>query len=243
MGLEFYKPLFRRLLLFPMALLVLLCAVLSYGLWSVEQRSLAIDDADLVIAHSNNLIKLMVDEETGLRGYLLTQNPVFLQPLRAAEERLNSEFSALFGLIGRSPDETRLLVDLKLTHQDWMREANDEIRLHSSTIPDNDFLLQRKQKMDRMRAEMDRLLNWAESQRSLTLSNTLKTYRTVLFGSVDLAILVAAFLIWQSQYVISRIIRAHLEMQDGTGQNDSHNIRAPLPSAIPPFDPRVATEP
>jgi CHASE3 domain sensor protein len=238
MELEFYKPLFQKLLLFPIALLVLLCAVLSYGLWSVEQRSLAIDDADLVIAHSNNLIKLMVDEETGLRGYLLTRNPVFLQPLLAAEKSLDSQYSALFGLVSRSPDQTQLLVELKLAHQDWMREANDEIRLHSSTIPDNDFLLQRKQKMDRIRAKMDQLLNWAESQRSLTLSNALKTNRTVLFGSVDLAILVAAFLIWQNQEVIRQIIRAHREMQGGTDPNDPHDMQAPLPSAFPPFRPQ-----
>jgi CHASE3 domain sensor protein len=206
-------PNFNRLTVLPVAVLGLLCLVLSYGLRSVEQRSLAVDDADLVIAHSNNLIKLMIDEETGLRGYLLTRNPVFLQPFQVADKRMDSEFSALFRLLTKFPTQTKQLVELQAAHQDWKLEANHEISAPSAEVTGNAFLLKRKQKMDSMRGEMDSFASWAEIQRSQTLAHTLTSNRIILFGTVDFAILLAAFLLWQTQRGLRDIIRTHLEYQ------------------------------
>ena len=206
-------PNFNRLTILPLAVLGSMCLVLSYGLRSVEQRSLAVDDADLVIAHSNNLIKLMVDEETGLRGYLLTKDPVFLEPFQMGDKRLDSEFSALFGLLTKFPHQTRQIRELQAAHQDWRLEANREISAPSAETTSNAFLLNRKQKMDSMRVEMDSFANWAETQRSLTLAHTLRTNHVILFGTVDFAILLAAFLLWQTQRGIREIIQTHMELQ------------------------------
>jgi CHASE3 domain sensor protein len=206
-------PNFSRLTILPLAVLGLLCLVLSYGLYSVEQRSLAVDDADLVIAHSNNLIKLMVDEETGLRGYLLTKDPVFLQPFQVADKQMDSEFSELFRLLTKFPAQTGQLVELQRAHQDWKLEANHEISDPSAEVTGTAFLLKRKQTMDSMRGEMDGFANWAETQRSQTLAHTRSSNRIILFGTVDFAILLAAFLVWQTQRGIRDIIQTHLELQ------------------------------
>jgi CHASE3 domain sensor protein len=207
-------PIFRRLIILPIAMSGALCVILIFGLRSVERKSMAVDEADLVIAHSNNLIKLMVDEETGLRGFLLTKNPVFLEPLLVADERMNSEFSALFGLLGNFPDQTKQLAELRTAHLHWKQEANDEISAPlTATPPNNAFLLKRKQEMDSMREQMDRFSDWAETQRLQTRSRALRSNRMILFGSVDFAILLAAFLIWQTQSVMRNTIQTHLELQ------------------------------
>jgi CHASE3 domain sensor protein len=206
-------PNFNRLTILPLAVIGLLCLVLSYGLYSVEQRSLAVDEADLVIAHSNNLIKLMVDEETGLRGYLLTKNPVFLEPFQAADRQMDSEFAELFRLLTKFPVQTRQLVELQRAHQEWKLDASHEISSPSAEGTGNVFLLKRKQTMDVMRGEMDRFASWAETQRAQTLAHTLRSNRLILFGTVDFAILLAAFLLWQTQKGIRDIIRTHLELQ------------------------------
>ena len=190
-----------------------MCSVLSYGLYSVEQRSLAVDDADLVIAHSNNLIKLMVDEETGLRGYLLTKDRVFLEPFQVADKQMDSEFSALFRLLTKYPVQTGQLEELQRAHQEWQLDAIREIASPSAEVTGNAFLLKRKQTMDVMRGEMDSFASWAERQRSETFAHTLRSNRMILFGTVDFAILLAAFLLWQMQRGIRDIIRTHMELQ------------------------------
>ena len=206
-------PNFKRLTILPLAVLGSMCLVLSYGLRSVEQRSLAVDDADLVIAHSNNLIKLMVDEETGLRGYLLTKDPVFLEPFQVADRQLDSEFAALFVLLNRFPTQTRQLTELQAANRDWKLEANREISSPSAETASNAFLLKRKQQMDSMRIEMDSFANWAETERSQTFAHTLRANHIILFGTVDFAILLAAFLLWQTQRGIREIIQTHMELQ------------------------------
>jgi CHASE3 domain sensor protein len=206
-------PNFSRLTILPLAVLGSMCLVLSYGLSSVEQRSLAVDDADLVIAHSNNLVRLMVDEETGLRGYLLTKDPVFLEPFQVADRKLDSEFSELFRLLTKFPAQTKQLLELQAAHHDWKLESNREIAAHSSAVTENGFLLKRKEKMDSMRGAMDNFANWAETQRSQTLARTLRANHIILFGTVDFAILLAAFLLWQTQRGIREIIQTHMELQ------------------------------
>ena len=190
-----------------------LCVVLSFGLRSADQRSLAVDDADQVIAHSNDLTKLMVDEETGLRGYLLTKDPVFLQPFQIADAEMDSEFSALFKLLGNRSAQSRQLTKLQAEHQAWKLEANNEIATPSAEVTGDAFLLRRKKAMDRMRGEMDGFAEWAEVQRTEILARTLRTNHIILFSTVDLAILLAAFLVWQTQRGIRDIIQQHLELR------------------------------
>ena len=85
-----YSRLLLRLLALPIAALTILALALGYGLERIQSSASAVDRADVVILHSNRLIKLMIDEETGLRGFLLTRNPVFLQPLDAANQQIES---------------------------------------------------------------------------------------------------------------------------------------------------------
>jgi len=67
-----------------------------------------VDRADVVMLHANRLIKLMIDEETGLRGFLLSRNPVFLQPLHDADQQIEPEFNILFSMV-RRPDQVARL--------------------------------------------------------------------------------------------------------------------------------------
>ena len=96
--------------------------VLGYGLERVQESAAVVDRADVVILHANRLIKLMVDEETGLRGYLLTRNP-FLEPLHQADQQIEPEFNALFDLVHR-PDQIARLRRLQSTHQEWEKKAH-----------------------------------------------------------------------------------------------------------------------
>src|SRR5580698_6455851 len=94
-----YNRLLFRLFALPVAALAILALILGYGLQRVEESATAVDRADVVIVHANRLTKLIVDEETGLRGYLLTRNPVFLEPMHTADLQIEPEFDALFTLV------------------------------------------------------------------------------------------------------------------------------------------------
>src|ERR1700761_544844 len=88
-----YRRLLIRLIALPIAALALLALTLAFGFRLVQRSARRVDRADQVIAHANNLIKLMVDEETGLRGFLITHDADFLTPYKEANEDLKPEFA------------------------------------------------------------------------------------------------------------------------------------------------------
>src|ERR1700744_2681897 len=100
-----YRRLLLRLLALPIVALGLLALTLAYGIQQMQRSARRVDHSDRVIAQANQLVKLMVDEETGLRGFLITRDPMFLQPYREANQKLEPEFAALFGLIKNDPEQ------------------------------------------------------------------------------------------------------------------------------------------
>ena len=103
-----YSRLLLRLLALPVAALTILALILGYGLQRIQESASTVDRADVVILHANRLIKLIVDEETGLRGFLLSRNPVFLRPLQDADQQIEPEFNILFGMVHRPDQVARL---------------------------------------------------------------------------------------------------------------------------------------
>ena len=108
-----YRRLLLRLLALPIIALGLLALTLAYGIQQMQRSARRVDRTDQVLAHANKLVKLMVDEETGLRGFLITRNPIFLQPYREANLQLEPEFKTLFDLVKRDPEQTTRLQRLQ----------------------------------------------------------------------------------------------------------------------------------
>jgi CHASE3 domain len=83
------EPSFRRLLLrFAFVPIISICgflAVLGLQLREIATRRLVGSRATTVLLHSDRLQKSMIDEETGIRGYLAVKDPLFLQPYHEAQ--------------------------------------------------------------------------------------------------------------------------------------------------------------
>jgi PAS domain S-box-containing protein len=200
-----YYRLLLRLLVLPVAALAVLAIILGYGLQRVQESADLVDRADVVILHANRLIKLMVDEETGLRGFLLTLNPVFLEPLHEADNQIDSEFNTLFTLVHR-PDQVARLHRLQATHQRWEQQAYQEINsLPRDTWDMEQHMLQRKQDMDSLRAQMDEFVNIVIGRRAENSAADTKVNRYARPALIGLVALVAALLVWETSRVFRKL--------------------------------------
>lgn len=91
-------------------LAVLILSLLTYR--SVETFSLDEDHLNEVYhiqSASAEFMRLVVDLETGFRGYVLTQQPQFLQPYQAAKQRVLALGNSLRQMVGNDPAQ-RMLV-------------------------------------------------------------------------------------------------------------------------------------
>src|ERR1700761_1532123 len=84
--------------------LVLIVGILSYSsITQLESDSNMVEHTQKVIKTSTNLLQLMIDAETGMRGYVATDKPVFLDPYNAALPDIRTDLSDLKELIADNP--------------------------------------------------------------------------------------------------------------------------------------------
>ena len=85
--------------------------LLLLTLFAIERAYNRERDAELrskeTVASAYRLLGLLIDAETAMRGYLLTQNPIFLQPYDRAKQEIPQELGRLRAL-GRSDSATAL---------------------------------------------------------------------------------------------------------------------------------------
>jgi PAS domain S-box-containing protein len=203
-----YNRLLVRLFALPIAALTVLAIVLGYGLQRVQESANIVDRADVVTLHANRLIKLMIDEETGLRGFLLVRDPVFLEPLRDADQKIEPEFNTLFSMVNR-PDQVARLQHLQAAHQQWEREANQEIHSPpSDPTTMEQHMLQRKQEMDALRAQMDEFCAIVTGRRAEHSAANIQVNQYAQIGLVLLVALVGAVLILETRRVFNQLTDA-----------------------------------
>ncbi|MCP3136716.1 sensor histidine kinase [Pyxidicoccus xibeiensis] len=152
---------FRRLLLRSVALPTVLVGALAVLLfWEVRQLLEAnetADRSDAVLAEAIQVRQLLVDRETGLRGFLLTGDPNFLSPYHAAGRALPPVMTRLESLVADAPDQLARLAQLRGRWRDWERFADEELRRHREG---EDWLVlvregQGKRRMDALRLLLD----------------------------------------------------------------------------------------
>jgi two-component sensor histidine kinase len=94
-----------RVLLVVSGLFVAIFLLMAQTVVAQRQARQGVMLQDESMLSLNALLEIMLDAETGQRGYLLTGNPAYLEPYELAKVRLDPEVSALQRMGERSGDE------------------------------------------------------------------------------------------------------------------------------------------
>lgn len=110
---------FRRLLAATAVMALVLAGGIAYilGVVRPEQQRYALAGRALEAAHTG-----LVDEETGLRGYLLAQDTRFLQPYQQGRDTVTDQDAALDGYVGSDPTVASPLLEMRVAQQAWVSE-------------------------------------------------------------------------------------------------------------------------
>jgi CheY-like chemotaxis protein/signal transduction histidine kinase len=168
----------------PILLLLGLGALLALQIRLLNQNSEWVDHTDKVIATTYEALKGILDQETGLRGYMLSEDPTFLGIYhRATPQRTLTELDRL---VRDNPPEQARVRELRSLYDDWLAlargpaETGDfrEARLKPA-------LWARKQKMDRVRELGQQILEVegglrVERAESLALSRNVTSVGSLL---------------------------------------------------------------
>ena len=145
-------------------ILVLAVGILSFrSIHQLESDSGMVDHTQKVIKTSTHLLQLMIDAETGMRGFVATNNPVFLDPYNTALPVIKVELEKLKDLVADSPKQISRTDSLSSLIGQQLIILNTDI----GTRPDkgldymvqNHMILNGKHNMDQIREINDEIIS------------------------------------------------------------------------------------
>ncbi|BCX68385.1 response regulator [Pseudomonas izuensis] len=92
-----------------------------------------VEHTDRVINNANEAVKLTVDLETGMRGFLLSGDEKFLEPYETAKPRIEVVLNSLLELTADNPVQTDRLHRLQGLQGEWATYAQTMIDLQRSS--------------------------------------------------------------------------------------------------------------
>jgi PAS domain S-box-containing protein len=221
-----YRRLLLRLVVLPLLALGLLALTLTYGFQQVQRSARRVDHSDRVIAHANNLVRLMVDEETGLRGFLLTRDTTFLEPYQKATQQLEPEFSALTYLVRHDPEQTARLQRLQAASRAWQQETRQTLAQPNPTSGLQPRMLERKRQMDALRASADDFISAEASIRADRSFAALRVDKVSLYGLIGLALLLGVVLAWEIRRLFQKLAATYgLQIEEVKRRGDESFAR------------------
>ncbi|MEO8737050.1 MAG: ATP-binding protein [Edaphobacter sp.] len=169
MNLNQFNRILRQVFLLPVIALLLTAGALSWQIQGANSTVRLIQESDARIAQVSRIEKLILNEESGLRGFENTSDARFLQPYLEASSGLQAEFDIMETLPGLDSVEKHYLEDLIGKHQLWQ----DAFALPViSTIRaggqarDVDLNLRGKSMMDDIRGDIADTVSNAEQRRT-----------------------------------------------------------------------------
>src|SRR5215469_3437203 len=104
-----FKLSFRLQVLIGFALSVILVLVVgilsSRNITQLENDTDAVDHTQKVIKSSTNLLQLMIDAETGMRGFVATNDPIYLERYHQSLPAIAIDMELLRGLVQQTPEQ------------------------------------------------------------------------------------------------------------------------------------------
>jgi diguanylate cyclase (GGDEF)-like protein/PAS domain S-box-containing protein len=183
------RTLLRRVVILPVVVALIYAGSMLWVSHNLDASLQWVNHTDQVISQSRRMYRLMVDMESGERGFLVTGNEAFLQPYQEAAKTIESELATLDRLVADSPAQQFRLMVLrgKLSH--WQGDAERMIALRRTggAYSDLQLNLTEKSEMDEIRGQVADFQGAEEKLRDSRSSTAhgswyLVTYVNVLLG-------------------------------------------------------------
>jgi CheY-like chemotaxis protein/signal transduction histidine kinase/CHASE3 domain sensor protein len=218
--------------------LVLIVGVLSYkSIRQLENDSSMVDHTQKVIKTSTNLLQLMIDAETGMRGYVATNEKVFLDPYTTALPNINRDLEQLRSLIPDNPIQVRRVDSLTtfVSQQLNILKQNIDTRpgMGLDYMVQNHMLVNGKHNMDEIRALNEHLIetesNLLAIRKASSEAASTDALNVIIGGSVVFLIIIIVLFFYiqgtfeQQKKIENEIKVTNIELEKVLTENTAKN--------------------
>ena len=190
---EFNRTL-RQLVALPIVLLILMAGFLVWQIAAATVAQRALDHSDQVTAQLQELQNLFIDQETGLRGFQLTGDPVMLDPWKAAAGPIQLHFGTLRTMLAGDAAQARALDDLDVRYNQWLGFANAVLSQDAAALKAAGMNQRGKAMMDGIRIATAKMAQHEENLRAERSHHARWLQRRELVSLLVSAVVVGLFL-------------------------------------------------
>ena len=189
-----FRKLLRRTVLIPVVLLLLLAATLLVEVLSLTASLRSVDHTDQVIANSRQLMRYMVDMESGLRGYHLTGDREFLESYLNAKPKVPQQLALLERLTNDNPEQQRRIRETRDLDLRWIQHAEQLLQQPNSRPLSTQEYAEGKALMDQIRAKQREVVDAEDRLYHIRYQRAELLNNIVIGSAVGLSLLIAILL-------------------------------------------------
>jgi PAS domain S-box-containing protein len=160
-----FRRILRQAVYVPILLLLLLAVIFIAQLRRFSNAVNDLHRADLITNSIIDLQKLILDQETGMRGYELTGDPAMLAPYTAGMQPIQQSLTDLRTLLADDSVQEQRLSTLSQRYQSWLSRARRIVASHKAPINRPKVDEENKVLMDNVRSAVHQMLLTQEKQR------------------------------------------------------------------------------
>jgi PAS domain S-box-containing protein len=123
----------------------------------VQTTSALATDSRVILRAANELMLAIVDRETGLRGYVIAQDPVFLEPYQDGQLHVAEQIALLRDLVKDRPEQLARVNRVAFLAEDWIQAFAQPVIADVQAGRDTRPIVQGsagKRRIDAIRTEM-----------------------------------------------------------------------------------------
>ena len=190
--LENFKRHLRLAFIVPLLLAAALGSVFALETHYLRHAMQEVEHSYLVQTRSRSLLKLLLDMETGLRGYLLTGEEHFLQPYRTAVTQVGPTMEELDRLTAADARQRKLVDDLQNSYGQWHQFSTRmiEMRQRGESVDSPALNLEGKRIMDTIRGSRDQLMQIEEGRLQQRIAHVRRMLTSIFASAVVLSLFV-----------------------------------------------------
>ena len=212
-----FQRLLRRTVAIPVIMLMALAAILVSEILLLNVSLHWVDHSDQVIANARQLMRTIIEMDTALRGYHLTNDRTFLEPYDEARTKIPEQFDFIQQLTVDNPSQQQRLAQLHNLDLAWMQWADQQLAQSSGVSPSPQSQLVGQQLIDAIRNKQREFVSAEEALRQQRSRRATALNAAVIGSAVGLSLLIAVLLFTLTRrelMALSATYESHLQAEE-----------------------------
>ena len=202
-----FKSLLRQMIAVPIVMMAIFAGLLLWETFDLNKSLLWVDHTDQVLDRSGHLLKLLIDMESGTRGYIATGDENFLHSYLEGLKRFDPEFGVVNQMVADNPLQQRQLKDFHAGYEEWAGYASQIIAQRRAGKADPTLYENRqgKLRMDLLREQISEFQSVEEGLRTERVEAAHVRWSLMVTSCLGLGLGFGVFLALFTRYNVEKL--------------------------------------